>query len=163
MLPFASTCPENIDSKCNYSQSLRAVKSSFAAIRALLLQYMVKRKGLDFTEYGLADARAAKRQRLSGDSNDPKYVLNPHAAGNSVLYNLCVHSSLCAIQTLLCQEGFHHWVASKLVVSCVRLCHVSYLTTDITPLHLAAAIASQNSTLLLDPAGKHVMSAVNPP
>ena len=40
---------------------------------------MVKRKGLDFTEYGLVDARAAKRQRLSGDSNDPKYVLSPHA------------------------------------------------------------------------------------
>ncbi|KAL0036922.1 hypothetical protein WJX77_005063 [Trebouxia sp. C0004] len=35
-------------------------------------KYMVKRKGLDFTEYGLVDARAAKRQRLSGDFNDPK-------------------------------------------------------------------------------------------
>ena len=39
---------------------------------ACLLQYMVKRKGLDFTEYGLVDARAAKRQRLNGDNNDPK-------------------------------------------------------------------------------------------
>lgn len=41
----------------------------------LLLQYMVKRKGLDFTEYGLVDARAAKRQRLAGDNNDPKYAV----------------------------------------------------------------------------------------
>lgn len=41
----------------------------------LLLQYMVKRKGLDFTEYGLVDARAAKRQRLTGDNNDPKYAV----------------------------------------------------------------------------------------
>ena len=41
----------------------------------VLLQYMVKRKGLDFTEYGLVDARAAKRQRLTGDNNDPKYAL----------------------------------------------------------------------------------------
>ena len=39
----------------------------------MVLQYMVKRKGLDFTEYGLVDARAAKRQRMSGDNNDPKY------------------------------------------------------------------------------------------
>ena len=41
----------------------------------LLLQYMVKRKGLDFTEYGLVDARAAKRQRLAGDNNDPRYAV----------------------------------------------------------------------------------------
>ena len=41
----------------------------------LLLQYMVKRKGLDFTEYGLVDARAAKRQRLTGGNNDPKYAV----------------------------------------------------------------------------------------
>ena len=40
-----------------------------------MLQYMVKRKGLDFTEYGLVNARTAKRQRLSEDNNDPKYVL----------------------------------------------------------------------------------------
>ena len=33
---------------------------------------MVKRRGLDFTEYGLVDARAAKRQRLNGENNDPK-------------------------------------------------------------------------------------------
>ncbi len=46
---------------------------------------MVKRKGLDFTEYGLVDARAAKRQRLSGDYDDPKYVLSPHAVEHSVL------------------------------------------------------------------------------
>ena len=36
---------------------------------------MVKRKGLDFTEYGLVDARAAKRQRLNEHNNDIKYVL----------------------------------------------------------------------------------------
>lgn len=39
---------------------------------SLLLQYMVKRKGLDFTEYGLVDARAAKRQCLGGDIPEPK-------------------------------------------------------------------------------------------
>ncbi|KAL3145829.1 hypothetical protein ABBQ38_015202 [Trebouxia sp. C0009 RCD-2024] len=37
---------------------------------------MVKRKGLDFTEYGLVDARAAKRQRLNGDGNDPKVAVS---------------------------------------------------------------------------------------
>lgn len=36
------------------------------------LQYMVKRKGLDFTEYGLVDARAVKRQRLGGENVDAK-------------------------------------------------------------------------------------------
>lgn len=66
---------------------------------------MVKRKGLDFTEYGLVDARAAKRQRLSGDCNDPKYILRPRAVESSVLsYSLqcCVHSSLCATEIVLC-------------------------------------------------------------
>lgn len=33
----------------------------------LSLQYLVKRRGLDITEYGVVDARAAKRQRLGGD------------------------------------------------------------------------------------------------
>ena len=45
-----------------------------------LLQYMVKRKGLDFTEYGLVDARAAKRQRLNGNDDDPKWVDKAHLA-----------------------------------------------------------------------------------
>ena len=40
----------------------------------MVLQYMVKRKGLDFTEYGLVDARAAKRQRLGEENNKPKYA-----------------------------------------------------------------------------------------
>jgi hypothetical protein len=31
---------------------------------------VVKRKGLDYTEYGLVDARAAKRQRLAPDAPD---------------------------------------------------------------------------------------------
>lgn len=48
------------------------VRACCLTCSALLLQYMVKRMGLDFTEYGLVDARAAKRQRLNGDSNDPE-------------------------------------------------------------------------------------------
>ena len=35
-----------------------------------MLQYIVKRKGLDFTEYGLVDATAIKRQKLGGGSSD---------------------------------------------------------------------------------------------
>lgn len=105
MLSFACVCPKDVDCKCNkkYSQSLRAVKFSFAANRALLLQYMVKRKGLDFTEYGLVDARAAKRQRLSGDGNDPKYILSPHVVENSVLSFFL--QSLCSVQ-LVCQPDY---------------------------------------------------------
>ena len=34
-----------------------------------MLQYIVKRKGLDFTEYGLVDATAIKRQKLGGASS----------------------------------------------------------------------------------------------
>lgn len=34
------------------------------------LQYVVKRKGLDFSACGLVDAKACKRQRLAGPSKD---------------------------------------------------------------------------------------------
>ncbi len=86
---------------------------------------MVKRKGLDFTEYGLVDARAAKRQRLAGDSNDPKYVLNLHAVGKSVLSSSL--QSLCSLQLVCHSDSSMLWsmlifttgVAFKLVVSCV--------------------------------------------
>lgn len=54
------------------------------------MQYMVKRKGLDFTEYGLVDARAAKRQRLNTDSNDPKWVAKAWFAHSAFLsLNTC--------------------------------------------------------------------------
>ena len=43
----------------------------------LFMQYMVKRKGLDFTEYGLVDARAVKRQRLGGENTDAGYSPSP--------------------------------------------------------------------------------------
>jgi hypothetical protein len=33
----------------------------------ICLQYLVLRKGIDMTEYGKVDARAAKRQRMMGD------------------------------------------------------------------------------------------------
>ncbi len=36
----------------------------------VLLQYLVKRKGLDFTECGMVDARVAKRQRLQQPGAD---------------------------------------------------------------------------------------------
>ncbi len=34
------------------------------------MQYVVKRKGLDFTDCGMVDARAAKRQRLQQREQD---------------------------------------------------------------------------------------------
>ncbi len=34
------------------------------------LQFIVKRKGLDCTEYGLVDEHVAKRQRLTADDED---------------------------------------------------------------------------------------------
>ena len=36
----------------------------------VLLQYLVKRKGLDFTDCGMVDARVAKRQRLQQPGQD---------------------------------------------------------------------------------------------
>ena len=35
------------------------------------MQFLVKRKGLDFTEYGLVDATAIKRQKLGGGDAAP--------------------------------------------------------------------------------------------
>ena len=37
---------------------------------SVLLQYLVKRKGLDFTDCGMVDARVAKRQRLQQPGPD---------------------------------------------------------------------------------------------
>ena len=130
---------------------------------------MVKRKGLDFTEYGLVDARAAKRQRLSGDSNDPKYVLNSHAVEDSVLcsslqswYSLqlvCRLDSSVSGRVLTFTIG----VAFKLGVSCVRIYLLSYITKDNPPLHLAAAITSKPLLFFLIQLAGHVTLAVNPP
>lgn len=33
------------------------------------MQYLVKRKGCDYTDYGIVDAQAAKRQRLAASSD----------------------------------------------------------------------------------------------
>jgi len=54
-------------------------------------------------------------------------------------------------------------VAFELAVSCVRTYLLSYLTKDITPLHLAAAIASQTLFFFLVQLARHVALAVNPP
>ena len=37
----------------------------------MCVQFIVKRKGLDLTEYGLVDAQAVKRQRLEPDVKTP--------------------------------------------------------------------------------------------
>ena len=37
----------------------------------MYMQFIVKRKGLDLTEYGLVDAQAVKRQRLEPDVRTP--------------------------------------------------------------------------------------------
>ena len=51
------------------------------------MQFLVKRKGLDFTAYGLADATAIKRQKLGGGNAAPtdtghlcRAVLDEYAA-----------------------------------------------------------------------------------
>ena len=50
----------------------RTYKTSLAiAHYAVSVQLIVKRKGLDLTEYGLVDASLVKRQRLEGDSKAP--------------------------------------------------------------------------------------------
>lgn len=118
---------------------------------------MVKRKGLDFTEYGLVDARAAKRQRLSGDSNDPKYVLNSHAVEDSVLcsslqswYSLQL---VCRLDSSVSGSvDFHHW--SSLQIGCLLCEDLSFVVHHKRQPPSASCCCNyfKTSTFLLDPA-----------
>ena len=93
------------------------------------MQYLVKRKGCDYTDYGIVDAQAAKRQRLaaSADSTadtapvcpvslaqvDDYEVWNgPQVAGSSGTADgksKCRQQSVCTLQ---CPD----WTALKLQV-----------------------------------------------
>lgn len=42
-----------------------------AVLNTPVLQYLVKRQGADYTDYGLVDAKAVKRQRLQGSQTGP--------------------------------------------------------------------------------------------
>ena len=113
---------------------------------------MVKRKGLDFTEYGLVDARAAKRQRLSGDSNDPKYVLNSHAV---LFIAILVFTAACVPTRLFCVResvDFHHW--SSLQIGCLLCEDLSFVVHHKRQPPSASCCCNyfKTSTLLLDPA-----------
>ena len=66
-----------------------------------MVQYMVKRKGLDFTEYGLVDARAAKRQRMSGE-NDPQYVSKQPIVLETCAAAVADFLVMCALIMLSC-------------------------------------------------------------
>ena len=64
---------------------------------AAVLQYLVKRKGLGFNEYGLVDARAAKRQRLVADgAAEAQPAGNRYACTSSTVIpsNLCILDSV---------------------------------------------------------------------
>ena len=50
---------------------LRPQPLSLLQLKMTTMQFIVKRKGLDLTEYGLVDAQAVKRQRLEPDVKTP--------------------------------------------------------------------------------------------